>query len=127
MIIYVSDAVVFLHYLLDKLPPEADKAFREAEEGRAIIYLPTVAAELYYLFEKKGWMRQRHKLEAKMRGHHAIMYYPFNQEILSLFKETKAKEIYDKIIVSTAKLVGAKSLITNDVEITNLDEVDTLW
>ncbi|MBS7611756.1 hypothetical protein KEJ27_06065 [Candidatus Bathyarchaeota archaeon] len=49
---YVSDAVAFLYYLLDKLPPEADKAFREAEEGRAIVYFPSIAAELYYLFEK---------------------------------------------------------------------------
>lgn len=58
---------------------------------------------------EKEWMRQWHKLETKMRRHRTIMYYPFNQEFLSLFKETKAKEIHDKIIVSTAKLVGVKS------------------
>lgn len=55
MITFVSDAVAFLYYLLDMLPPEANKAFKDAEEGHAIIYFPTIAAaELYYLFEKKG-------------------------------------------------------------------------
>jgi predicted nucleic acid-binding protein len=53
LITYISDAVAFLYYLLDKLPSEADEAFKEAEEGRAVLYLPTIAAaELYYLFER---------------------------------------------------------------------------
>ncbi|MBS7611755.1 hypothetical protein KEJ27_06060 [Candidatus Bathyarchaeota archaeon] len=62
-----------------------------------------------------------------MRKHSTITYYPFNQEVLSIFKETKAKEIHDKIIVSTAKLVRAKSLITKDEEAANLGKVNTLW
>nr|MDO8077200.1 hypothetical protein [Candidatus Freyarchaeota archaeon] len=56
---YVSDSVAFLYFLLDRLPRRANKAFREAEEGRAVMYLPTIAAaELYYLFEKRGWLER---------------------------------------------------------------------
>ena len=57
MRVYVADAVAFFHYLLDGLPPAADEIFRMAEEGEAVIYLPTIAAaELLYLFERKGWL-----------------------------------------------------------------------
>lgn len=58
MRVYVSDAVAFLHFLLDKLPLGADDAFRQAERGEAVLYLPTIAAaELYYLFERKAWLK----------------------------------------------------------------------
>lgn len=128
MITYVSDAVAFLHYLLDKLPPKADEAFKEAEEGRALLYLPTIAAaELYYLFERKGWVKQWSKLKAEMRRRTTLNYYSFDDQILNLFEETKAREIHDMIITSTAKLLNAQALITKDEEIRKLGEVKTLW
>jgi len=125
---YVSDAVAFLYYLLDMLPPGADDAFREAEEGNSSLYLPTIAAaELYYLFERKGWMRQWLGIKAEMRKHTAFNYHSFSEDVLNLFDDTKAKEIHDKIIVSTAKLLRAKALITKDEELHGLAEVKTLW
>ncbi len=125
---YVSDAVSFLHYLLDDLPQKADNAFKEAEEEEATLYLPTVAAaELYYLFEKKGWRRQWLKLKTEMKIHPAFKHYPFNEDILNLFEETKAKEVHDKIIISTTKHLKAEALITKDKEILQLCEVKTLW
>jgi len=128
LITYISDAVAFLYYLLDKLPSEADEAFKEAEEGRAVLYLPTIAAaELYYLFERKGWIKQLSKLKAEMRKHTTFTYYSFSVDVLNLFEETKAREILDKIIISTAKLVKAQALITKDKELNMLGEVKTLW
>jgi len=125
---YVSDAVAFLYYLLDMLPPRADDAFREAEEGNASLYLPTIAAaELYYLFERKGWMGQWSRIKAEMRKHTTLNYFSFSEDILNLFVETKAKEIHDKIIVSTAKLLKVNALITKDEELHGLAEVKTLW
>lgn len=128
MIIYVCDAVAFLYYLLDRLPPSADKAFKEAEEGSALLYLPTIAAaELYYLFERKGWMKQWSRLEREMRRHTAFNYYSFSEEVLNLFGETKAVEIHDKIITLTAQVLKAEALITKDEKLRELDEVKTLW
>jgi len=55
---YVSDAVAFLYYMTDKLPPDSNKAFKEAETGEAVIYLPTIAvADLFYLFHVKDGSR----------------------------------------------------------------------
>ena len=115
---YVSDAVAFLYFLIDKLPPKADNAFKQAEKGNAIIYLPTIAAaELYYLFEKKGWLEFWVKLKKEMLKTGTFRYYPFNEKVLNLFDTTKAEEIHDKIIVSTVKVLKADALITKDKNI----------
>ncbi len=128
MKIYVVDAVAFFYYLLDRLPPKADEAFKEAENGKAVLYLPTiVAAELYYLFKKKNWTNYWNILRDKMARIITFRYYPFNEEILGLFDRTKAKEIHDKIIVLTAKVLKAHALITKDKEIVELKEVNTIW
>lgn len=128
MITYVADSVAFLHYLLDTLPAKADTAFREAERKTALLYLPTIAAaELYYLFERKGWKKQWAKLRAEMKRHGAFHYYAFNEDILNLFRATKAREIHDKIILATAKLLKAEALITKDKELRKLGEVKIIW
>ena len=128
MKVYVVDAVTFLYYLLDKLPSKADKAFREAENGEAVIYLPTIAAaELYYLFEKKGWLKYWNILKNKMSEYTTFKYYPFNEKILKNFQKTKAKELHDKIIILTAKALKANALITKDKELMQLKEVNIIW
>ena len=125
---YVSDAVAFLYFLLDKLPRKADEVFRQGENGKANIYLPTIAAaELYYLFERKGWFKYWIRLKNAMLGAATFRYYPFNEQVLDFFRHTKAREIHDKIIVSTAKIVKANALITKDEALKELGEVNIVW
>ena len=125
---YVSDAVAFLYFLLNKLPRKADEVFRQAENGEADIYLPTIAAaELYYLFERKGWSKYWTMLKNAMSGVAMFRYYPFNEQVLDLFRHTKAREIHDKIIVSTAKIVKANAVITKDEALKRLGEVNIMW
>ncbi|MEM2133912.1 MAG: PIN domain-containing protein [Candidatus Jordarchaeaceae archaeon] len=125
---YVSDAVAFLYFLLGRLPAGADEAFKEAEKGRAVIYLPTIAAaELYYLFDKKNWLEHWDKLRNKMSEAATFRYYPFDEKILNIFKSTKAKELHDKIIILTTKALKADALLTNDKELVNLQEVNIIW
>jgi len=124
---YVSDAVAFLYFLLDKLPRKADEVFRQAENGEANIYLPTIAAaELYYLFERKGWAEYWIRLKNAMSSLATFRYYPFSEQVLDLFRQTKAREIHDRIIVSTAKVVMADALITKDESLKKLG-VNVLW
>ncbi len=125
---YVSDAVAFLYFLLNKLPRTADEAFKQPENEEACIYLPTIAAaELYYLFERKGWHECWAKLKSVMLSVATFKYYPFNGQVLDFFKYTRAKEIHDKIIVSTAKVVKADALITKDEALRKLGEVSIIW
>lgn len=128
MRVYISDAVAFFYFLLDKLPSKANEAFSQAEKGEAALYLPTIAAaELYYLFERKGWLKWWSELRDKLGELATFRYYPFNAKVLALFEKTRAKEIHDKIIISTAKLLKADGLITKDEELRRLEEVKVIW
>lgn len=128
MRIYISDAVAFFYFLLDKLPPKADEAFARAEKGEAALYLPTTAAaELHYLFKKKRWPEWWRRLRDRMNELATFQYYPFSEEVLNLFEETKADEIHDNIIISTTKLLKADGLITKDESLRKLGEVNVIW
>ncbi|ELZ12243.1 hypothetical protein C479_05528 [Halovivax asiaticus JCM 14624] len=51
---YTVDAVAFIRYLVDSLPPTVDEIFRQAESGDATLYLPTIAAiESVYRIQKR--------------------------------------------------------------------------
>ncbi|WP_247729659.1 type II toxin-antitoxin system VapC family toxin [Halovivax limisalsi] len=51
---YTVDAVAFIRYLVDSLPPNVDEIFRRAEAGDATLYLPTIAAiESLYRIHKR--------------------------------------------------------------------------
>jgi predicted nuclease of predicted toxin-antitoxin system len=49
-----------------------------------------------------------------------------NLEIVKMLPEIKLSELHDRIIVATAKILGAK-LITKDKDIVNSRLVETIW
>ncbi|MFQ5711435.1 MAG: type II toxin-antitoxin system VapC family toxin [Candidatus Geothermarchaeales archaeon] len=125
---YVSDAVAFLYYLLDKLPPDPNEAFKEAETGDAVMYLPTIAAaELFYLFDAKKWFERQAEMQRRMLESINFRFYPFNRETLLESKKSRARKIHDKIIIATTKVLRAEALLTKDLEIRKLGEVKTIW
>jgi len=118
---YVSDAVTFLYYMIDKLPPDSNKPFKEAETGEAVIYLPTIAAaELFYLFDTKGWFEKQAEMQRRMEESTDLRYYPFDRETLLQSKKSRAKDIHDKIIIATTRVLKAEALLTKDEEIRKL-------
>jgi len=125
---YVSDAVAFLYYMIDKLPPSSNEAFKEAETGEAVIYLPTIAAaELFYLFDAKRWFDKQAEMQRRMEGSPNLRCYPFDRETLLQSKKSRAKDIHDKIIIATTRVLKAEALLTKDEEIRKLGEVKTTW
>jgi len=125
---FVSDAVAFLYYLLDRLPRKAEEAFSAAEKGEAVMFLPTIAAaELLYLFERKGWSKEESEMDRRMKESSTFRYYPFDAEILAGLRKTRAKDIHDKIIVATVRHLKAEALVTKDKEIRKLKEVRPIW
>jgi hypothetical protein len=49
MAVYTADAVAVLWYLVDALPPGADRVFAEAEAGETVLQGPaTAVAEVLY-------------------------------------------------------------------------------
>ena len=128
MKVYVADAVAFLYYLLDKLPPSADEVFRMAEECRAMLYLPTIAAaELFYLFERKGWQDKWRELMTYVEELPCFSFYPLDGKVLKVLEDVKMRELHDRIIVATTKVLGAEALVTKDEEIRRSGIVATIW
>ena len=124
----MADAVAFLYYLLDRLPPAADRAFREAEGGEAVVCLPTIAAaELLYLFERKGWLGKWRELLRLIDELPCFTLYPLDEGVLAELGSVRLRELHDRVIVATARVIGAEALITKDREIASSGVVSTLW
>ena len=124
---YVADTHAWIYYLLDILPEGADEAFRKAERGEAIIYVPTIAlAECIYLVERGRISLDYGELFSKLRIAGNFVDIPLTLEIVEEAARVPLRELHDRIIVATAKLLGAV-LITKDEEIRASGLIETLW
>lgn len=55
---YIADAVAIERYFEDNLPPKADLAFGEAEEGRAEIFVPEIVVGEFIYVAMKGRLKK---------------------------------------------------------------------
>ncbi|WP_330999840.1 type II toxin-antitoxin system VapC family toxin [Archaeoglobus neptunius] len=123
----MTDAHPFIWYLADKLPPAIDRIFTSAEKGEAIIFVPTIVlAECLYLAETGKIKLNLNELISKMELSSNFVPVSFNFQVFKLLPEIKIKEIHDRVIVATAKLLNAK-LITKDREIRESGIVEVVW
>ena len=124
---YVVDTHAWVYYLLDMLPVKADHAFKQAERGEALIYVPTIVlAECIYLVEKGRISLRYDELFSKLKVAGNFVVIPLTLEILEEIIRVPLRELHDRIIVATAKLLGA-ILITKDEEIRASGIIETLW
>jgi len=111
-----------------RLSSNARILFEKAETGESSIIVPSIVlAELMYLFEKQN-LRDKFK-EVLKRIEIALNYevYPLDTEVINISsKIISVKEIHDRIIIATAKLLDYP-LITKDEEIINSEEVECIW
>ncbi|MBI2652898.1 PIN domain-containing protein [Candidatus Woesearchaeota archaeon] len=125
---YVIDTHPLVWYLAKaKLPSKLDEIFKASERGECIIFIPTIVlAEFYYLSEKgKIELNFQNVLNAIEKSSNFLIV-PLNVDVIKMFSNIAVKEIHDKIIIATAKLLNAK-LITKDKEIMKSNDVDTIW
>ncbi|MBI4174726.1 MAG: PIN domain-containing protein [Candidatus Aenigmarchaeota archaeon] len=126
---YVCDTHALIYYMAGELPENLDVIFSDAENQKAVIYVPSIViAEALYL-------RERGKVDfhvdemfsrlEKSGGYFVIV--PLNSAVLKLLPNMKkVTEIHDKIIAATALLFNS-TLITRDPEIIESGYVKTLW
>jgi predicted nucleic acid-binding protein len=126
--VYVADAHAFAAYLADSLPSKSDRIFRNSEKEQCQIVLPSIAlAELIYVFEKTGTKSKIWDMFERLDMSPSISVHPLDEEVLKLVPDTLLKELHDRIIVATCRLVKATKLITKDEEIARSGIVRTLW
>ena len=127
---YVTDTHPLFWFLTNnkRLSSNARVLFEEAETGESSIIVPSIVlAELMYLFEKQN-LRDKFK-EVLKRIEIALNYEvcSLDTEVIDISsKIISVKEIHDRIIIATAKLLDCP-LITKDEEITNSKEVECIW
>lgn len=124
---YVADTHAWVYYLLDQLPKRVDEIFLGAEGGEEFVYIPTIAlAECIYLVEGETIELDIEEVFSKLRVGGNILPINLSLEIVEEIHSIPLTEIHDRIIVATAKILGAK-ILTKDKEITEYSLVKTIW
>lgn len=120
--LYVTDTHPLVRYLIGELPEKSEKIFKSAEIGKSTIFIPTIV----YLVEDGTIDLNFEDLLNRTETSRNFIPVSLNFQVMKLLPEIKLKEIHDRIIVGTAKILNTK-LITKDKEIKKSRIVETVW
>ena len=124
---YIADTHAWARYLLNKLPDKSEKIFSNVEVFEDLMFIPTICLnECIYLIEKKKLTLDYKTLFSRFEESNNFLIAPLDLEITKLVPNIKLRELHDRIIVATAKFLGA-TLITKDKEIIKSGIVKTIW
>jgi len=126
---YVTDTHSFLWHLQNdkKLSGKAKSIFELCDNGNEVIIIPSIALiESLYICEKKKIEMEFQQILKKLKDASNYHVYPLDEEVVFRCSTIKLKEPHDRIIVATARLLGAP-LITNDRSIKESMIIDTVW
>jgi predicted nucleic acid-binding protein len=124
--LYVTDTHILIWYITGELHDKVDKVFKSAEMGESTIFIPTIVlAECLYLVENKKIELDFNNLLERIDGSRNFVPASFNFQVMKLLPEIKLKELHDRVIVATAKILNAK-LLTEDREIRESKIVDVV-
>lgn len=129
---YVADTVGLARYFDDSLPTKADRAFKEAEDGDAVVLIPEVVIGEFVYIALKGRLKSGDpkflimelldELEASSYLRQANMTNKAWTELL----RSDVPELHDRMIHAIANAEGADAIITNDEEIVSTG-FRTIW
>ena len=113
--------------MVGKLPVRVNEVFKKTEKGEAIIYVPTIVlAECLYLVERGKIALDFSEILRKIEMSNNFIPISFDLDILKLLPTIDRLELHDRIIVATAKNLGAK-VLTKDEEIIKSGKVEVVW
>jgi len=127
---FVADTHALLWWFTEspKLSAKASEIFEKCEEGKAVIFIPSIViAESLSIFDKK---RVTFNFKSLFKRIHMsenfvliALDYPILQKMVAL---KEIPELHDKIIASTAKYLNLP-LITKDETLQKLSSIKTVW
>jgi PIN domain nuclease of toxin-antitoxin system len=128
--LYVADTHALFWYFTASplLGPQANAAFDEAKNGRALIYIPAIVlAELYFLNEKQQRPIDYSATFALITQSAQFVLLPFEPiDTLDFDKDKAVTDIHDRMIIGVARRLNA-TLLTRDLQVTNSGLVATTW
>lgn len=132
MAVYLADAVGLLRYLVDSLPPAADRAFARAEDGLDVIRAPDVQlAEVLYQVGRSHVIA-----ETTLRGtatealqrlvtNGPIDVAPIGEPALAVYGSlTDQYSMHDGMLVACHRVLETDGIISKDRAFA---ELPTVW
>jgi len=129
---YVMDTVALVKYLEDDLPKGANKAFREAEAGRARLYLPEIALGEFIYVALKGRLSKDNTRADVEEAVDQILATSFislsslSHAAWDTLIDLDVPELHDRMIVADA-LDRGLPLITSDDTLKSVAGLRTVW
>lgn len=132
---YTADSVALLGYLADQLPTRVDKIFKMAEDGEALLTVPSIVIgeTLFTLLKGREIFGVEVPIEKLavllniLETCRTIRLMDLGVEGWRLVMGLNLPELHDRMVVATHKLSGSKAILTNDKEILGLKDVETIW
>ena len=111
-----------------RLGPAVRAIFDAAEAGNVTVYVPAmVCAEILYLSEKQKISLAFHDVGDYLHRYPKYQEYPLSFAVIqSAAQMTDIRELHDRLIAATARLLGV-ALITNDPVLQASAYVETVW
>jgi len=130
---FVTDTHALLWHLFNpaRLGPKATAAFREVQQGQALLIVPLVViAEMAMVVEKGRVSATMDQFQAVIAQMQSSTNYQINALtlplVLTAMQLTQIADIFDRLIVAETQAVNAK-LITVDSEIAGSGIVPVVW
>lgn len=127
---YVADTHALYWYLTasPKLGAKARQVFGEADQGRALIFLPAIVlAELFYLNKKHGEPLDFAASFLRLQQNPQFVLLPFEPtDVLDFAAHAAVPEMHDRLVVGAALRLGVPCL-THDSQIVHSHLVSVVW
>ncbi len=129
---YVADTVALAKYLDDTLPAKPDGAFKESENGGAVILVPEIVIGEFIYICLKGRLRSDdpksliQELLDQVDAAAGLRQVGMTNKSWAEFMESKISELHDRMILAIAKAELVEAIITNDEELAS-SGFRTIW
>jgi predicted nucleic acid-binding protein len=128
----VVDAVALAHHFRDTLPPAAERIFRDAENGKAQLFLPEIALGEFIYTALRGRLSLPDADSAvseildQIRGSGYLTLSSLGTSGWGVFLRLKIPELHDRMIAADALSRGVP-VVTNDPELGHTPGLTTIW
>jgi predicted nucleic acid-binding protein len=129
---YVADTVALAKYLDNTLPTKADGAFKESENGDALILIPEIVIGEFIYICLKGRLRSDdpksliQELLDEVAAAAGLLKVGMTNKSWAEFMDSTISELHDRMILAIAKAEEVEAIITSDEELAS-SGFRTIW
>ena len=126
---YLADTVTVIRHFSEtgKIGKRAFEIITGTKRGEHHCYVSTISlVEILYLSEKKRINISLEKTLEKINGSENYSMISLTSQIVKLAESIDFPEIFDRLIISTAKYLKIP-ILTSDKEISSANFIETIW